>query len=253
MNDISSAPRIANALLHARASGGAANLPADAIEGIELATGLRAQELVVEKVGRPIAAWKVAVTPEGTVLAAPIFDNLVFKSGAQIPLSLCGDCGMECEIAFKIGKDMPPRAAAYSAGEVAAHVESACVTAELLHSRLPAKYRSPRNAQLADLLSNAALVAGDPLKDWRQRDLKNITFEFCADDKTVLARQGGHPSGDPFAGVVALTNHLSSRGMTLAAGAIVTAGSYSGVHFAPKGGHFRVRFDGFPELAFSIA
>jgi 2-keto-4-pentenoate hydratase len=239
-------------LLDARSSGAAANLPADVIESIDLATGRRAQELVVEAMTRPIAAWKVAVTPDGVVLAAPVFDNLFFAGGVSIPLAIAGDCGMECEIAFKMAKDMPPRATPYSADDVAANVESACVTVELLHSRLPAKYQSPRNAQLADLLSNAALVAGSQLKDWRQRDLKNIAFEFKADGTTILARNGGHPTGDPFGGVIALANHFSSRGMTLKAGTIVTTGSYSGVHFAPKGGRFHVRFDGFPPLAFTV-
>jgi 2-keto-4-pentenoate hydratase len=192
------------------------------------------------------------MVPDGTVLAAPIFDNLFFNGGSNIPRSLSGDCGMECEIAFKIANDMPPRTTPYTAEEVAANIESACITVELLHSRLPAKYQSPRNAQLADLLSNAALVVGAPTKDWQKRDLKNIAFEFKDDGKTILARQGGHPTGNPFGGVVALANHLSSRGMTLNAGAIVTAGSYSGVHFAPEGGSFLVQFDGFPPLAFTV-
>lgn len=241
--------RIGTALLDARKKGVPADLPASMLESMDQATGLRAQEFVVKAINRPIAAWKVAV-PDGTVLSAPIHD--VFPGGARLPLSLCGDCGIECEIAFKIARDIEPRTNPYSADDIAAHVASACVTAEILNSRLPAKYQSPRNTQLADLLSNAALIAGDAVPDWRGRDFKTINAEFSGDGATIVSRQGGHPTGDPFGGVVALANHLSSRGVTLSAGQIVTAGSYTGVHFAPKGGRFSVRFDGFPELRFEI-
>lgn len=241
---------LSTALLAARSSGTPANLPSGMAERIDLATAMRAQEIVVRSLNRPIAAWKVAVLPDGTTLAAPIHD--LFPSGARLPLPLCGDGGIECEIAFRIANDIAPRAKPYSAGEIVPHVAHACVTAEILNSRLPAKYQSPRNAQLADLLSNAALVAGAPVTDWRAHDLKTIAVDFSADGKTIVSRHGGHPTGDPFGGVVALANHLSARGMTLSAGQIVTAGSYTGVHFAPKGGRFSVRFDGFPELAFEI-
>jgi 2-keto-4-pentenoate hydratase len=241
---------IGAALLKARVAGTPADISPALIDRLDLATALRAQDLVVASLNRPIAAWKVAVIPDGSVLSAPIHD--LFPGGARLPLSLCGDCGIECEIAFRIARDIGPRAKAYTGDEIASHVAHACVTAEILNSRLPGKYQSPRNAQLADLLSNAALIAGEPVADWRGRDLKSIAVEFSAGGKSIVSRQGGHPTGDPFGGVIALANHLSARGMMLAAGQIVTAGSYTGVHFAPEGGRFAVRFDGFPELSFEV-
>jgi 2-keto-4-pentenoate hydratase len=245
--------KIGKALLEARASGAPAALSSGEIEAIDLTTGLRAQDFVVSTLKGPVAAWKVAVAPDGVVLSAPIHEERVFENGARVPLSLCADGGIECEIAFRTASDFKPRPRPYSADEIAAGIEHACVTAELLHSRLPAKYQSPRNAQLADLLSNGALVVGGSMTDWGGRDFATIAVEFSGDGQTIVSRQGGHPTGDPFAGVVALANHLSSRGITLAAGQIVTAGSYTGVHFAPKGGRFRVHFDGFPNLEFEIA
>lgn len=242
--------KIGTALLTARASGAPADIPSSLAEQIDITIAFRAQEMVVRALNRPIAAWKVAVAPDGTVLSAPIHD--LFPDNARLPLSLCGDCGIECEIAFRIARDFTPRTEPYSRDEAAQYVAYACVTAEILNSRLPGKYQSPRNAQLADLLSNAALVAGAAVTEWHSRDFKTIGVSFSANGESIVSRQGGHPNGDPFGGVVALANHLSSRGMTLAAGQIVTAGSYTGVHFAPKGGRFSVSFDGFPELSFEI-
>ncbi|HVY00222.1 MAG TPA: fumarylacetoacetate hydrolase family protein [Pseudorhodoplanes sp.] len=252
MIDISSVQRIATALLDARAKGSAADLPAELVETIDVNSGIRIQQLTLKTLNRRIAAWKVAVAPDGIVLAAPVLDNVFFQNGTHVPLSICGDCGLECEIAFRMGRELGPRLLSYSSDEVADSIEDACVTVEVLNSRLPAKFQSPRGAQLADLLSNAALVAGAPTTRWRSRELKNIAFEFRQDGKTVCAREGGHPTGDPFGAVVALANHLSSRGIPLAAGAVVTTGSYSGVHFAPKGGSFTLEFSGFPKLAFTI-
>ncbi len=252
MDSISPAQQIAIALLQARSHGGPASIPTALLENVDYDTALRAQQIVLDTLNRPIAAWKVAVPPGGPVLSAPIHADRCFPHGAQVPLALCGDCGIECEIAFVVGKDFAPRSTAYSADEVSANVQHACITVEILNSRLPAKYESPRNAQLADLLSNAGLVVGKPFAEWRPMDLKNIPVEFSADGKIVVEKNGGHPAGEPFSPVVALVNHLASRGEPLAAGTVVTTGSYTGVHFMPSGGRFRVNFHGFPPLEFTI-
>jgi 2-keto-4-pentenoate hydratase len=248
MTDATLARRIMEALVHARTHGGAADLSTELLNQVDMDTSLQVQQLTLDHLSRPAAAWKVAVLPDGAVLSAPIADNLFFRAPAHLPRDLYGQGGIECEIAFRIAGDLPPRPTPYSRGDVAACVESACVAVEVLNSRLATKFDSPRNAMLADMLSNAALVVGDPVREWHDSNFRTIPVQLFVRGESVLSRQGGHPNGDPFDGVIALANHLAARGLALKAGSYVTTGSFTGVHFAAPGDEIRVSFDGFPEL-----
>ena len=252
MTDATLAKRIVTALVHARTHGGSADLPAELLNQVDMDTSLQVQQLTLDHLRGSVAAWKVAVLPDGTVLSAPVPDSLFFRAPARLPRDLYGQGGIECEIAFRIARDLPPRPAPYSRDEVAACVEGACVAVEVLNSRLAAKFDSPRNAMLADMLSNAALVVGDPVREWHDGNFRTLPVQLFVRGESVLSRQGGHPNGDPFDGVIALANHLAGRGLALKAGCYVTTGSFTGVHFATPGDDIRVSFDGFPDLRLTL-
>lgn len=240
---------IANALVAARRAGVPAALAPEALARLDDETGMRVQELTLERLRARVVGWKVAVVPEDHVIAAPIIDQLLLHSPATLPQIVYGLGGIECEIAFLMGQSLQqPRGALFSRDEVAACIESACAAVEVLHSRLPNGTNSPRSALLADMLSNGALVVGAPLIRWSNIDFKTIPVEFAVNGNVVVSRRGGLPSGDPLGGVVALANHLARRGTPLLAGQYVTTGSYTGVHLASPGDAMVVSFEGFSEL-----
>jgi 2-keto-4-pentenoate hydratase len=252
MTDATLAKQITKALVHARTHGEAADLPTDLLTQVDVDTSLHVQQLTLDHLSGSVAAWKVAVLPDGTVLSAPVPDSLFFRSPANLPRDLYGQGGIECEIAFRIARDLPPRPTPYSRDDVAACVESACVAVEVLNSRLATKFDSPRNAMLADMLSNAALVVGDPVREWHDNNFRTIPVQLFVRGESVLSRQGGHPNGDPFDGVIALANHLAGRGLALKAGCYVTTGSFTGVHFATPGDEIHISFCGFPDLRLTL-
>jgi 2-keto-4-pentenoate hydratase len=240
---------IANALVTARMTGAPAALTPELLVGLDDEAGIRVQQLTLERLGARVVGWKVAVLPEGHVIAAPIIDPLLLHSPATLPTIVYGLGGIECEIAFLMGRSLHERREAlFSRDEVAASINSACAAVEVLHSRLPNGTNSPRSALLADMLSNGALVVGAPLNRWSNINFKTIAVEFAVNGNVIVSRRGGLPSGDPLGGVVALANHLARRGTPLLAGQYVTTGSYTGVHLASPGDDMVVSFEGFSEL-----
>lgn len=240
---------IANALVTARMTGAPAALTPEVLARLDDETGMRVQQLTRERLRARVAGWKVAVLPEGHVIAAPIVDPLLLHSPATLPPIVYGLGGIECEIAFRMGRSLPERRGAlFGRDELAASIDSACAAVEVLHSRLPGGLNSPRSALLADMLSNGALVVGAPWDRWSNIDFTTIAVEFAVNGKVVMSRRGGLPSGDPLGGVVALANHLARRGTPLLAGQYITTGSYTGVHLASPGDEMAVSFEGFSEL-----
>ena len=251
MTDATLARRITIGLVHARTHGGAADLSTELLNQVDVDTSLQVQQLTLDHFSRTVAAWKVAVLPDGTVLSAPIADSLFFSRTALSRAIGMGKAGIECEI------DSGSRAICHRGsrrihGTTLPHASKARASVEVLNSRLATKFDSPRNALLADMLSNAALVIGDPVRDWHDNNFRTIPVQLSSVAEWVVSRQGGHPNGDPFDGVIALANHLAGRGLALKAGGHVTTGSFTGFYFAAPGDEIRVSFDGFPELRLTL-
>lgn len=123
---------------------------------------------------------------------------------------------------------------------------------ELLSSRLPAKFASPRQQIVADCMGNGAVVLGAPCVDWRTLDLAQLKVSLWADDVLVIDKHGGNPFGDPLLAVALLANHLALRGQSLGVGIFVLAGSHTGVHRARPGERLRCVFEGIGEVALQV-
>src|ERR1700677_4557936 len=93
------------------------------------------QDIMAEAVG-PIGGWKVgAPSPEAT----PLFSAMPFwggygSSGVHVTDSFRRLRGVEAEIAFLLGQDLPVREQPYSQDEVRAAIASAHPAIELLES-----------------------------------------------------------------------------------------------------------------------
>ena len=91
---------IADALVTARMTGAPAALTPEVLARLDDEAGIRVQHLTLERLRARVAGWKVAVMPEGHVIAAPIIDRLLLHSPATLPRVVHGLGGIECEIAF---------------------------------------------------------------------------------------------------------------------------------------------------------
>jgi len=156
---------------------------------------------------------------------------------------------LECEFAFQLAHDLPPRPGRpYTRAEVAAATGAMRLAIEIVDSRLPAG--SGALAELADCFNNGALVCGQAVAQWQSLAFAQIGIrlhasqeaEGSASRELALGSGAAILDGDPFATVVMLANVPSEPGVGLRAGQIVTTGSCTGAPALPGPGLYRAEF-----------
>ena len=159
-------------------------------------------------VGEPIAGTKIAAKPGAEVVYAPLPTARVFTSPARVPRALTPSQYMECEISFRLTRDLPPRRDEYSEAEVFDALE-ACAAFELVDSR----FRDLKSAMeqtpyefYADHIANGAMVFGAFRKDWQSFDFTKTRVSMRQGARTIIEKTGGHPTGNPAKPAVVLAN-----------------------------------------------
>lgn len=202
--------------------------------------------------GGKIGGWKCAAPP-GKEPSGGMLDASRVVPGPrpwQVPAG--EQIGIETEIAFRLGRDLPGRATAYSQEEVLDAVSECMPVIELVSSRYQDMRAVTPLEALADGIAHAGLVYGRPVADWRSRDLNALTVRQSAGGQVQVEKVGGNPSGHAFVALVWLANYLPSVGLCLRAGEIVTTGSCTGLIFVPPGQRIIGGFQGFGEVAVDL-
>ncbi len=215
----------AEALLDARRRGvpaacEAQDLPRDAAEGYAV------QALVARRQGAEIAGWKVALA-DGTPVAAPLLGPLL-PPGHRLTGG-SGPDAIEVEIAFRLCRDLPPRAGGYVRDEVISAVGGVLIGIEIVASRLAEGATAPFPAFLADNLGNGGFVAGEPVPLASLDGLPDLPCRVSRDGTVIHDATGGHPARDPLAPLLAWANAPCDALGGLRAGQIVTTGSLVGL------------------------
>jgi len=177
--------------------------------------------------------WKIAATSEAGQkhinvpgpMAGRILEETLIANGGTAPMAGNEMRVAEPEFAFRMGRDLPPRPAPYTVGEVLDAVTTLHPAIEIPDSRF-ADFVSAGAAQIiADNACAHLFVLGPAAtSDWRALDLVEerpvITMrgqQFIGHGKNVL--------GDPRLALTWLANELRQLGVTLKAGRVVTTGT----------------------------
>ncbi len=150
--------------------------------------------------------------------------------------------GVEAEVAFSIGHDLPPRATPYSRQEVIAALATAHPVIEILEFAFLDPDVVDFDSNLADSMLHGGFVYGPGRADWHDLDFPNITVTQSINDATLT--RTGNPAGDMIRLVEWLANEGSVWAGGLKSGQIVTCGSWTGKTPAPAGAALRVSFPG---------
>jgi 2-keto-4-pentenoate hydratase len=177
--------------------------------------------------------WKIAATSEAGQkhinvpgpMAGRILAETVVADGGTASMEGNAMAVAEPEFAFRMGRDLPPRSAAYSVAEVLDAVATLHPAIELPDSRY-ADFASAGEAQIvADNACAHLFILGAPATaNWRALDLveeRPVTTlrgrQYVGHGKNVL--------GDPRLALTWLANELRGLGVTLRAGEVVTTGT----------------------------
>jgi 2-keto-4-pentenoate hydratase len=212
--------------------------PADA------AAAYAVQDELVAALGG-IGGWKVgASSPTAEPGCSPLPAPGIVRSGHAFARDAFRLNGLEAELAFTLGRDLPPRAAPYTEADVLAALRSVHPAIEIVDSRF-ADIRSvdPLSA-LADFASHGALVVGPGRAGDLHVDQTRQRVRLAAGGTTLYEGIGGNAAGDVFRLLAWLANHAAARCGGLRAGQIVTTGSCSGLSFAQPPARVRATLDG---------
>jgi 2-keto-4-pentenoate hydratase len=245
--------RIARRFLDARHPGGSLVVPEP---GEALATSADAyavQERVVRERG-PVGGWKVgASSPTAEPLRAPILAATIHASPVTLPAASFHVLGIEAEIAYRLGADLPRRARPYTEAEVAGVIAGMLPAIEVVDTRLADHAAAPPLWKLADSQINGGLVTGALVGAWRRFEPLVQPVRLEVDGSVVAEGRGGNTAGDPFRLLVWLANSCGSHCGGLRRGQIVTTGSLTGLRFVAPGARVRASLDGLGEVALTFS
>ena len=211
------------------------------------------QDGVLAGIG-PIGGWKVgAASPSAEPACAPLPVTLVAPGPITVPAGSFAHLGIEAEIAFRIGADLPAREEPYTREETIAAVAAAVPAIEIVDSRWKGWPRVDRMWQLADHQSNGMLVYGQGRTDWHDVDFAIQPVRLTVDGRIAAETIGGNAAGDLLRLATWLANHVAARSGGLKAGDIVTTGSCTGMSFAHPGASVRASFPGLGDVEVTFA
>jgi 2-keto-4-pentenoate hydratase len=189
-----------------------------------------------------IGGWKVgAAGPDAPPSCAPLPASGVMPSPARLSSTQYPMRGVEAEISFRLGADLPPRDAPYGRAEVLAAIAYCLPAIEVLESRFTNIEALDKWTLLADSLTHGCFIYGPPAPDWQGIDFVSETVQVVIDG-AVVKTATANPAGD----MIRLIQWLADTGTRwaggLRAGQYVTCGSWTGKDIAPANGHVQVGF-----------
>jgi 2-keto-4-pentenoate hydratase len=185
-------------------------------------------------------AWKVgAASRAATPSAAPLPPAVVHASPATFGRGTFNRILIEGEIAFRLCAAI---AADARENAVSAAIGDLVVTIEVVDPRYDDMDAASPPLRLADQLLHGALVVGTGVP-WRgSLDWQSQAAIVRSDGAIVKETRGGHPLGDLQFLLAWLAQHAAQQGHALAAGDLITAGTWTGVLEAAAGQTIDVEF-----------
>jgi len=191
------------------------------------------QDAVIRQLDETIGGWKIgAASAISAVFCAPICMSMIRPSPASFGHTELRLIGIEAEIAFRLGCDLPARSSSYDRAEVTAGA-SLHPAIEVVDSRY-ADFRSlDRTSILADNFANGGLVYGAAVPDWQKLNLGQTRITVTEDGEPFADSAAG-AARDPIAALVDFANLMNGR-CGAQAGTFVTTGSWTGMVFTKRG------------------
>jgi 2-keto-4-pentenoate hydratase len=233
--------------------------PRDELEGYRVQAAvhrlLAAEASIGDRIGYKIGCT-TQVMQDYLGIASPcsggVFAGGVHASGANLRHGDYRNLGMECEIAVRLGADLPANAAPFSRKTVAAAVAAYIPAVEIVDDR----YRDWRQAGtptlIADDFFSAGCVLGGSVPRTSVADAAELIGRTVINGVEAGRGQGSDVLGHPLNALSWLANSLASRGGSLKAGEIVLLGSLVETRWLAAGDRVRIEISGLGAVDLSV-
>jgi 2-keto-4-pentenoate hydratase len=231
----------AELLLVARRENPLVELPAD-LRPQSVEDAYVIQDWMTDNMGE-IGGWKVGGPKGQTPTCAPIFAENIAANNSLLAGPYHRMRGVEAEVAFCLGKNLPHRGHAYARDEIVAAIKSCNACIEVLESAFVDPDKVDRLSVLADMQMQGAFVHGPAFENWQNIDWAGETVKLSVDGMLRVEDKGSNPGGND---LIALVTWLANEGSRftdgLKAGQWITTGTWTGKSLASAGSIVKVEF-----------
>jgi 2-oxo-3-hexenedioate decarboxylase/2-keto-4-pentenoate hydratase len=154
-----------------------------------------------------------------------VFERGLHESGITLPLRDFVHVGVECEIAVRLGRDLPAAQAPFTAEAVGLAIEAYHPSIEIVDERYADWSSLGAPTLVADDFFAAGCVLGKPVARSAAPDLLSVVGRAIVNGVEAGRGTGADVSGHPHNPLAWLANHLAEHGKGLRAGQIVLTGS----------------------------
>jgi 2-keto-4-pentenoate hydratase len=216
---------------------------------------MNAQAAATTAIGKNVVGWKIALTPIGSAIAAPILDAQTVDSAASAEVGKVGAKAIEVEICFVLNRDLPqPQSGKpYTREDALNAIGSIHLGVELISFRIDRKNEVPLSLFLADRLGNHSYVIGPEISDdivnrLASGDTSTLSLRVDDGGNNKFSGIPGHPQVDPLLPLIAYMNNPCDRLGGLRKGQFATTGSLCGVIPVQPGSSLDISGKMLPEM-----
>ena len=230
-----------------------------------MAEAYAVQESMVSRLAEsrgPTAGYKIAYTSavmrEHTGVGQPCYGriptSMVYGSPAIVDSGGYGAVGIECEVAARLGTDVPASGAPYTRESIAEYIEWLAASFELVDRREAPSLEGqmPEICSIVTNISNGGAALGEPVADWQGIDLTASRGTMSVNGEIVGEGVGEDVMGHPLEPLVWLANTLAADGVSMDKGALVLTGSFAPPVMLKPGDEASIHIDGLGGARLSV-
>lgn len=181
--------------------------------------------------------------------AGGVFASTVYHRGAAVPYARFLRAGVECEVAVRLGVDLPPDGAPYDRDRIARAVDGCAAAIEIVDDRYVDFPSLDAPTLISDDFFGAGCVLGELRRDFDARDLDRVEACMAIDGRRVGAGVGRDILGHPLDALTWLANTVIARNRYLRAGEFILLGSLVQTHWVATGTEVSIANDPLGEIA----
>lgn len=252
---------VAASLQEARAARRVVQAGRDGAGPRSIAEGAAAQRCLAARFGAvPPAGFKIGATAAvmrsylgiDMPLAGFMPAGGLLASGARIDRAAFLAPGLECELAVRLGRDLPPEP--HTAARVAAAIDTLFAAMEIVENRYPDFATLGAPTLVADQMFHAGAVLGEPAPRWRDIDLAALRGGIEIGGALRGTGVGGDLMGHPLHVLAWLAGSEEAAAFGgLRAGQVILLGSVTPPIWLEEAGEAVVRFDGLAPVRLGVA
>jgi 2-keto-4-pentenoate hydratase len=195
------------------------------------------QDAFIVASGLGVGGWKIGCTSAVAQkmlnvtepFFGPVFPEVIARSPAEMAASGFHMLALECEFAFRFGRDLPVKEAPPERDTIIAAVQTVIPAIEVISTRLDDFIAYGGIQIAADCGANGALILGREVRDWQGLDLDAHEVRPAVDGQEKARGTGAAVLGHPLNALIWFVHKQHERGRGLRTGEVITTGTCTGI------------------------